>query len=69
MSNGLTDKNLEELGLKPTPKMVFVLIGERMFGRDGASWFEYASQGSGQESARRRTSAPEAAKSRLQSDA
>lgn len=39
---GLTDKQLEELGLKPTAKMVFVLIGERLFRRDSDGWHEYA---------------------------
>lgn len=38
---GLTDKQLEELGLKPTPKMVLALIGERLFRRDIDGWHEY----------------------------
>lgn len=38
---GLSDKDLEALGLKPTAKMAFVLIGERLFHRVDGGWEEY----------------------------
>jgi len=38
----VTTKELEALtGIKITAKMVMVLHGDRLFGRDGADWFEY----------------------------
>lgn len=36
-----TDELQKRTGLKLAPKVVFVLAGPQLFGRDGDSWFEY----------------------------